>query len=102
MHDWNTVATNQEGRYHQAIRFLEAFAEVSKTDYDNVLVLRANDIDRLLDEFLFDRLAEQGATARLDFADPDFVIAVETVGQRCGMSLWSRTQRLRYPFLKLD
>jgi tRNA(Ser,Leu) C12 N-acetylase TAN1 len=40
--------------------------------------------------------------SRIDFDDPDYIIDIETVGQRAGMSLWSREHRLRYALLKLD
>lgn len=42
------------------------------------------------------------ARPRIDFEDPDVIIALETVGQRGGVSCWTRAQRQRYPFLKLD
>jgi tRNA(Ser,Leu) C12 N-acetylase TAN1 len=41
-------------------------------------------------------------SARVSFADPDYILALETVGQRAGLSLWDRVQRARYPFLGLD
>ena len=34
--------------------------------------------------------------------DPDVILDVEIVAQQAGLSLWSRDQRKRYPFLKLD
>jgi tRNA(Ser,Leu) C12 N-acetylase TAN1 len=43
-----------------------------------------------------------GTPARVTFEDPDFIVAVETVGQRAGMSLWSREELQRYPFVRLD
>jgi tRNA(Ser,Leu) C12 N-acetylase TAN1 len=53
--------------------------------------------DRILDE-----LARQGKTAIVDFTDPDWILAIDTVGQRAGLSLWSREALQRYPLLKLD
>jgi tRNA(Ser,Leu) C12 N-acetylase TAN1 len=53
--------------------------------------------DRILDE-----LVKQGKTAIVDFSDPDWVLAIDTVGQRAGLSLWSREALQRYPLLKLD
>lgn len=52
--------------------------------------------------WLLDELAEQDKTAYVDFADPDWILAMDTVGQRAGFSLWSREQLQRYPLLKLD
>lgn len=58
--------------------------------------------ERFLDHYLLDRLAARGASARVDFADPDLILAVETVDSRAGLSLWTRPERLRYPLLHLD
>lgn len=55
-----------------------------------------------LGEFLKRELLRRGTPARVTFEDPDMILAVEAIGQRAGMSLWSREQRARYPFLKLD
>lgn len=55
----------------------------------------------LLDTFVLQSLAERGATAKVDFAGAERVIALETLGQEAGLSLWSREQLERYPFLKL-
>jgi tRNA(Ser,Leu) C12 N-acetylase TAN1 len=64
--------------------------------------LSSIDEERFLDEFILDSLEQQGKPpAKLDFEDPDTVIALETVGQEAGLSLWSREQLVRYPFLKL-
>ena len=64
--------------------------------------LSSHDEEHELADFLMMKLAEQGAAARIDFDDPDYIIDIETVGQWTGVALWTREQRLRYPFLKLD
>ena len=56
--------------------------------------------ERFLDEALLSVLAQEGAPGRVRFEDADFVIDIETVGQRAGMSLWSREDLDKYPFLK--
>lgn len=58
--------------------------------------------ERFLDEALLDELETQGVPGRIDFADPDAVIDVETVDNRAGLSFWTREELARYPFLKLD
>jgi tRNA(Ser,Leu) C12 N-acetylase TAN1 len=58
--------------------------------------------ERFLDEALLHALEQTGTPARIDFTDPDVVIDVETVGQRAGLSLWTREDLHRYPFLKVD
>jgi tRNA(Ser,Leu) C12 N-acetylase TAN1 len=58
--------------------------------------------EKLLDETLLQRLAEMGRPGRINFDDPDYVIDIETVGNRAGLSLWARDDLRRYPFLKVD
>jgi len=47
------------------------------------------------------RLSSSGASARVAFDDADAVLAVDTVGDRAGMALWTRDDLRRYPFLGL-
>jgi tRNA(Ser,Leu) C12 N-acetylase TAN1 len=58
--------------------------------------------ERFLDHVILEALERVGTPARVTFEDPDFIVAVETVGQRAGMSLWSREELQRYPFVRLD
>lgn len=58
--------------------------------------------ERFLDGFLIEKSTALGTPAKIDFNDPDLIIAVETLGQQAGLSLWTREQLERYPFLKLD
>jgi tRNA(Ser,Leu) C12 N-acetylase TAN1 len=58
--------------------------------------------ERFLDEALLHALEQAGTPGHIDFTDPDLIIDVETVGQRAGLSLWTRDDLLRYPFLKVD
>ena len=48
---------------------------------------------------VFDALEEEGRTTEVDFDDPDAVVAVETVGTRAGLSVWSRDELERWPIL---
>ena len=57
--------------------------------------------ERLLADAILDRLSQSGAPARVAFDDPDAVLAVDTVGDRAGLSLWTRDDLGRYPFLGL-
>ena len=58
--------------------------------------------EKLLDERLLQRLAEAGHPGRINFDDPDHVIDIETVGNRAGLSLWTRDDLRRFPFLRVD
>jgi len=64
--------------------------------------LRSLSEEKLLDTALLGRLAEIGEPGRIDFTDPDYVIDIETVGSRAGLSIWAREDLRRYPFLRVD
>jgi adenylyl- and sulfurtransferase ThiI len=64
--------------------------------------LSSQEEELFLDHFLIDSLQQQGSDAELGFDNPDFILALETLGQQAGMSLWSRQQIAGYPLLKLD
>ena len=58
--------------------------------------------ERSLSAALLETLEKAGTPGRITFQDPDAVLAVETVGNQAGLSLWSREDLQRYPFLKPD
>ena len=64
--------------------------------------LSSQEEERFLDHFLMKCLEERGFTAEISFEDPDVIIALETIGQRAGLSLWPREERQRYLFLRMD
>lgn len=64
--------------------------------------LSSHEEERLIAGAVFDALEEEGEAADVDFDDPDAVVAVETVGTRAGLSVWSRAELERYPFLAPD
>ena len=55
--------------------------------------------ERFLDEALLDALAAAGTPGRISFTDREAVLQIETIDGRAGISLWSREQLQRYPFL---
>lgn len=58
--------------------------------------------EHFLDDFVLTQLENEGKSpATIDFANPDKIIVVETVGQQAGLSLWTSKQVERFPFLKL-
>lgn len=57
--------------------------------------------EKMLDEVLLKALEDLGMPGRLNFEDPDAIVAVETLGQQAGLSLWTRDDLKKYPFLKL-
>lgn len=58
--------------------------------------------EHFLDHFVIEELAKQGQEASIAFEDPDWILALDTVSQRAGLSLWSRETLQRFPLLKLD
>ncbi|HEY5513490.1 MAG TPA: hypothetical protein VIK40_07590 [Geomonas sp.] len=64
--------------------------------------LSSMDEERFLDTYLLEALEMAGTPGHIAFDDPDAVIALETVGQRAGLSLWTREELERYPLLHLD
>lgn len=58
--------------------------------------------ERFLDDALLTALEASGMPGSITFEDPDFIIDVETIGNQAGLSLWSRADLVRYPFLHVD
>lgn len=58
--------------------------------------------EQLLDAFLLEQLARTETPGKIRFADPDAVIAVETIGPWAGLSLWKREDLTRYPFVRVN
>jgi tRNA(Ser,Leu) C12 N-acetylase TAN1 len=63
--------------------------------------LSSHEEERFLDDVLLEALEVSGAPGRISFEDPDAVIDVETLGNWAGLSLWTREELKRYPFLKV-
>ncbi len=57
--------------------------------------------ERMLNEAILKSLEELGTPGHLNFEDPDAILAVETLGQQAGFSIWTREELNKYPFLKL-
>ncbi len=58
--------------------------------------------ERLLDVSLLEALEKAGTPGRVTFQDPDAIIAIETIGTWAGLSIVTREDRQRYPFIRLD
>ncbi len=58
--------------------------------------------EQFLDKFLLEALEKTGHPGHITFEDPDAIIAVETIAQWAGLSLWSREGLQKYPFIRLD
>jgi tRNA(Ser,Leu) C12 N-acetylase TAN1 len=58
--------------------------------------------ERFLDDALLEALLAAGNPGHIRFEDPDYVLLIETLAGCCGMALFSRADRKRYPFLGLQ
>jgi tRNA(Ser,Leu) C12 N-acetylase TAN1 len=58
--------------------------------------------EQFLDGLLLEELEKAGIPGHITFENPDAVITVETIANRAGLSLWSREQLQRYPFIRVD
>jgi tRNA(Ser,Leu) C12 N-acetylase TAN1 len=63
--------------------------------------LSSEEEERLLNGTIVEATAHSGNSAVVSFDDPAVVIAVETIGNQAGMSLWFREDLQRYPFLHI-
>jgi tRNA(Ser,Leu) C12 N-acetylase TAN1 len=66
------------------------------------LRISSKDEEQRLDRAVLEAQKIAGESGTITFEDPDYILAIETVGQRAGASLWSRDELKRYPFLGLD
>jgi len=58
-------------------------------------------VEQRLAAALIESLTQRGRTPHVDFRDPDFIIAVEVVGDECGVGFITKSMRERYPFVKV-
>ncbi len=58
--------------------------------------------EQALDTLLLTDLEQAGMPGRMKFEDPEAIVDVETLGHRAGVSLWTRDDIRRDPFLGLD
>ncbi len=63
--------------------------------------LSSPDEEKLLDTLLLEELEKAGGPGRVDFEDPDAIIAIETTGTWAGLSLWTREDLQKYPFVRV-
>lgn len=63
--------------------------------------LHSQEAERAVADCLIDLLAARGARLTTDFADPDWIVACETLGAEAGVALLDRAMRSGYPFLQV-
>jgi tRNA(Ser,Leu) C12 N-acetylase TAN1 len=63
--------------------------------------LHSEQEERFLNTAIVDATTQSGNPAVVSFENPDRMVAVETIGNQAGMSLWHREDLQRYPFLHI-
>jgi tRNA(Ser,Leu) C12 N-acetylase TAN1 len=64
--------------------------------------LSTQEEERFLGGVLQEALLRDGFPGHVTFEDSDVILAVETLGNRAGLSLWTREDLRRFPFLRLE
>jgi tRNA(Ser,Leu) C12 N-acetylase TAN1 len=59
------------------------------------------EIEKEMSAFIIDALEKTGKQVQIDFEDPAKLIIVETIGNRAGVGLITRTMKERYPFIRV-
>jgi tRNA(Ser,Leu) C12 N-acetylase TAN1 len=63
--------------------------------------IHSREIEQKLAHALIASLEECGCTPHVDFHDPDVIIAIEIIGDECGVGFITKSLRERYPFVKV-
>lgn len=56
--------------------------------------------ERKLGEALLDDTIARNVRSKISYEDPDIVVAIETVDQRAGLTLWTREDLAKYPLVR--
>ena len=64
--------------------------------------IHGQDLQHALDDTLIQYLRASGLQPRLEFSDPDVVIAVELIDDVCGLGLIPKALRVRFPFVRIS
>jgi tRNA(Ser,Leu) C12 N-acetylase TAN1 len=75
------------------------YVRLERRGFKGVIV--SPEAEQALDHLIAEELSRQGATASVDFENPEAVVAVETIGDRCGVGLLTRELLDRYPFVRV-
>jgi len=64
--------------------------------------MSSHDEERMLDSAILEALSATGTPGHIEFDHPDAIIDIETVANRAGLSLWTREELDRYPFIRIE
>jgi tRNA(Ser,Leu) C12 N-acetylase TAN1 len=57
--------------------------------------------ERAVDAYIEEELSRRGKSACIRFDEPDAIVAVETIGDRCGVGLLTRERMARFQFVRV-
>jgi tRNA(Ser,Leu) C12 N-acetylase TAN1 len=63
--------------------------------------VHSSDVERSLGTTIWRALEAAGHAPQVRFADPDVIVAIETLGDRAGIALIDRGLRQAYPFVRI-
>lgn len=63
--------------------------------------ISSQEMEQRLDEYILERLQEEGKQATVNIEEFDKMIAIETVGNAAGIGLITRDMENKYPFIRL-
>lgn len=63
--------------------------------------LHGQHLEQEMDRSLMEILTAKGEAPSIDFKNPDLIVAVETIGEECGIGVLPRALRTRYPFVRV-
>lgn len=64
--------------------------------------MNSREEEELIGKAVTELLQSKDKRCTVDFEDPDLIIDIETLEHRAGISLWTREEMQKYPFLRLD
>lgn len=64
--------------------------------------LHTQDAERMFNDAIVDATTKAGTPGKISFADPDVVIAIDTIDNRAGLALWTREEFARFHLLRPD
>ena len=75
------------------------YVRLERRDFKGRII--SPEVERFFDAFLLELSEKSGGTTSIDFDDPDIVLTIETIGERCGIGVLTREQRERYTFVRV-
>jgi tRNA(Ser,Leu) C12 N-acetylase TAN1 len=93
------ILTTEVLTYRDRIRNSSFYVRIERRGHKHEI--HSQPIEQELDAALVEDLRRRGHAPRVDFKDPDVIVAVEIVGDKCGIGCVTKSLCERYPFVKV-